>query len=238
MDKEKKSKGYIYLSRSLTDNWIWKEERVFNQAEAWIDILMEANHCEKKVCIGGVLINCKRGQSVKSMITWGKRWGWNRLKVRRFLKLLESDTMVVLKTNSKTTILTVCNYDTYQKPWESDEHQMNNKRTSNEHQTNTNNTLKELKTLKEGELTLDLTSEKFLSSWQSWVDYRKEIKKPMKPTTIKTQIKTLSKFSEDEAIKAIHDSIQNGWTGLFPKSAKDLEDEKTKTRNKNLSNPC
>ena len=87
-------------------------------------------------------------------------------------------------------------------------------------------------------MTLDLTSEKFLSSWQSWVDYRKEIKKPMKPTTIKTQIKTLSKFSEDEAIKAIHDSIQNGWTGLFPKSAKDLEDEKTKTRNKNLSNPC
>ena len=53
-----------------------------------------------------------------------------------------------------------------------------------------------------------------LIAWDNWIDYRKEIKKPLKPSTIKQQLKFLeaNKYDHEEII---NQSIQNGWTGLF-----------------------
>ena len=53
--------------------------------------------------------------------------------------MLENDNMIELKTNNKTSILTVCKYDSYQDARTSNEHQTDIRRTSNEHQTDTNN---------------------------------------------------------------------------------------------------
>ena len=106
--------GWISLHRKFTENWIWKENRVFSRAEAWLDILMSVNHIEKKFAIKDKLFIVKRGESIHSLTTWGKRWKWDKSKVRRFLNLLQSDSMVVLTNEQKTTRLTVCNYDSYQ----------------------------------------------------------------------------------------------------------------------------
>lgn len=51
-------------------------------------------------------------------------------------------------------------------------------------------------------------------SWKEWVDYRKEIKKALKPSTEKKQISFLEKNQKDH-VAIIDASIQNGWTGLF-----------------------
>ena len=133
------SKGWISIDRKIQEHYFWKEKRVFSKLEAWLDILLNVNHKEKKVVIKNTLFIVKRGQSINSQLTWSKRWNWNRSKVKRFLEMLENDNMVELKTNNKTSILTVCKYDSYQDAKTSNEHQMNIKRTSNEHQTNTNN---------------------------------------------------------------------------------------------------
>lgn len=53
-----------------------------------------------------------------------------------------------------------------------------------------------------------------VSAWNQWVEYRKEIKKKLTPSTIKQQIKLLEK-NKDSHIEIIEQSIQNGWTGLF-----------------------
>jgi len=50
--------------------------------------------------------------------------------------------------------------------------------------------------------------------WQRWVLYRKEIKKTLKPSTIKLQLKLLESNQYDQDA-IINQSIQNGWTGLF-----------------------
>jgi hypothetical protein len=105
--------GWIKLHRELSDHWLWKK-KPFSPGQAWIDILIEANHEDNKTMIKGQLIECKRGQSLFSVMTWQKRWGWSRQKVRTFLKLLQSDSMIEQNTTSKTTILTICNYDIYQ----------------------------------------------------------------------------------------------------------------------------
>jgi len=56
----------------------------------------------------------------------------------------------------------------------------------------------------------------FSKAWEQWIAYRKEIKRPLKPSTITMQLDDLSKLGEDNAIASIHQSIKNGWQGLFP----------------------
>ena len=55
----------------------------------------------------------------------------------------------------------------------------------------------------------------FKVAWDKWVAYRKEIKKVMKPSTIKEQLVMLSTWGEENAVASINKSIAFGWQGLF-----------------------
>lgn len=107
------SEGWIKLYREITDHLLWKK-KPFSIGQAWIDILLEVNHEDNKVLIKGKIIECKRGESIKSLETWAKRWGWTKSKVRRFFNLLKSDSMIDQKPTQETTHLIICNYDRYQ----------------------------------------------------------------------------------------------------------------------------
>jgi len=133
------AKGWISINRKIQCHWLWQEKREFSKLEAWFDILLTVNHSEQKVMIKNTLFTVKRGQSIKSLETWSKRWKWSRGRVKRFFDLLKLDEMIDYKTNNKTTVITVCKYDNYQDKRTSNEQQTNIKQTSNEHQTNTNN---------------------------------------------------------------------------------------------------
>lgn len=50
--------------------------------------------------------------------------------------------------------------------------------------------------------------------WDQWIAYRKEIKKALKPSTVRLQLGFLEK-NKVEHTSIILQSIQNGWTGLF-----------------------
>ena len=130
MNEENKKSGYILLHRSLRGHWIWNDA---TKLQAWLDILLEVNHADKKVNIGMHVIDVKRGQSVKSMVTWAKRWNWNKSKVNRFFKLLVDEQMIVLTPNKKTTHLTVCNYADYQDGRNANETQTKRKRNASEY---------------------------------------------------------------------------------------------------------
>jgi len=124
--------GWIKTHRKIQEHWIYKEHRVFSKFEAWTDILLNVNHCEAKVFIKGTLFTVKRGDSINSLETWSKRWNWTKSKVRRFLELLQSDEMIVIKNEHKTTRLTVCNYDSYQDKRNADETQTKHRRNADE----------------------------------------------------------------------------------------------------------
>jgi hypothetical protein len=131
--------GYVKLFRSIRKHWVWQDAEKFKW---WIDILLEANHKDQKVLLGGKLIECKRGQSVNSLLTWSKRWRTNPSAVRRFLKLLESDAMIVTENVSKTTRLTVCNYGSYNDMRNDNETILNQKRNGHETDMKTNKNVK------------------------------------------------------------------------------------------------
>jgi hypothetical protein len=62
---------------------------------------------------------------------------------------------------------------------------------------------------------LPFSSEAFSKAWQSWIDYRKELKKPLKDATVTAQWKEFTKWGEEKSIASIEQSIKNGWQGLF-----------------------
>ena len=107
------SNGWIKLHRAIKDNPIWNSEP-HSKGQAWADILIEAGHSARKLSIKGQVILLERGQKDRSELTLSKTWKWSRGKVRRFLKLLESESMILQKTGHLTSVITVCNYDIYQ----------------------------------------------------------------------------------------------------------------------------
>jgi hypothetical protein len=107
--------GYVALHRKIQDHAFYKEKRVFSKYEAWIDILMEAQHKleDQEVIIGMRSVTCGYGQSVKSLRTWAQRWQWSAKKVSRFFDLLKKMNQIRLENVTVTSRLTVLNYGKY-----------------------------------------------------------------------------------------------------------------------------
>jgi DNA replication protein DnaD len=240
MKEENKNKGYILIHRSLGDHWLWEEKRVFSRAEAWLDMLMECNHSERDVLIGGMLIKCKRGESLNSISTWAERWKWNKSKVVRFFVLLENENMIQQMPSPKSKHIRVCKYDSYQANRNGDEIKTKSKRNQNEIKTKTNKQLKQLKQLETIKSSNELPhkSNAFKETWADWIQHRKEIKKPLTHTTIQRQFKELEDLTEKESIARIEQSIKNSWAGLFPTkenhSQKNYASAKDDERQRNL----
>ena len=107
------NEGWVKIYRSLTDHWVW-QDKPFSKGQAWMDLLLMVNHSEKKVLIDGKLENVERGQTVSSIRKLCDRWGWSNTKVKNFLKMLKSDSMIHVKSDTKKTVITIVNYSVYQ----------------------------------------------------------------------------------------------------------------------------
>lgn len=106
--------GWISIHRKIRDHYLFNEKRIFSRFEAWIDLLMSANHEDNKLLFNGELIEIKRGSFITSELILMKRWGWSKSKVRTFLILLTNDLMINKVSDSKKTTLTIVKFNEYQ----------------------------------------------------------------------------------------------------------------------------
>ena len=107
-------RGYIKLYRQLLDNPLFTSEP-FSKGQAWITILMLANHKESYITTkNGILIKIERGECGYSELALSKIFKWSRGKVKRFLQLLESEKMIQQKISENHSIIRVLNYEQYQ----------------------------------------------------------------------------------------------------------------------------
>lgn len=137
MGEPLKAQGWIKLHRRLQLHWLWEEKRVFSRAEAWIDLLMMANHQDTRFVLGNELISAQRGEVITSELKLMARWGWSKAKVRAFLKLLENDSMIAKKTDRKKTALIIVNWALYQVEETAKEPQKNHEETAKRPQKDT-----------------------------------------------------------------------------------------------------
>lgn len=107
------SEGWIKLHRSIEESWLWTDYP-FSEGQAFIDLLLLANHEDRKTAYKGEVITCERGTVNRSISSLAKRWKWSRKKARAFLKILESDGMVTTKCTTHRTTVTIVNYGFYQ----------------------------------------------------------------------------------------------------------------------------
>ena len=55
------SVGWIKLDRQICDHWLWKDQP-FSYGQAWVDLLLNANHKPAKILIKNKLVEAKQPQ--------------------------------------------------------------------------------------------------------------------------------------------------------------------------------
>ena len=191
--------GWIKLHRKITDNPLYFSEP-FTRSMAWVDMLLIANHTDNFFFKRGIRVDIKTGQIGYDLDTLAKRWKWSRGKVERFLQMLEKDEQIVRQKTNVTTLISIVNYKEYQiddKPNRKANDKPNSK--PNEHKQECIRNIKN-----EKELILD-----------RWIEYRKQIKKPIKEATQETILAKMENFTEEQCKFVVDNSIENGWQGLF-----------------------
>ncbi len=110
--------GWIKLYRSVMDTPEWLTEP-FTRGQAWVDLLLLANHETGFIRRRGVLVAVERGQVGYSEESLAARWRWSRGKVRRFLSELTGRSWIsrgfsektVQKKASVNSVIHIVNYD-------------------------------------------------------------------------------------------------------------------------------
>jgi hypothetical protein len=226
--------GFVSIHRKLQNDPIWLSEK-FTRAQAWVDLILLANHSDGYIRKSGHRIPVKRGQCGWSKLRLADRWGWSRGKVDRFLKELEIDGWIEQQTGQQTTIININEYNTYQETTNkkrtpkktTDEHQTDIKQDTNNNNNNNNNDYNN-----KGDVVFDVPSFVDGDVWLRWVKFRKEKKKTLTPTTIEAQIKKLTKWHEagHDVNAIIEQSIAQGWVGLFEIKKGNQNDRLTKSQ--------
>jgi DNA replication protein DnaD len=208
------SKGYIKLYRQSVDNPLYFAEK-FTKWQAWIDLLMIANHTDRDVSVRGVMIIVKRGQALASERFLSDRWRWSRDKVRGFLVYLENKGQILPQKNNVTTLITITNYEKYQST-----NQTTNP-TTEKPQTLPTKECKELKNEKEN--TLKERIGKLFKRRETTIWDNKEIRKLKeickRPEVIE-ELEELERFYNSGYTYKRKDLITflNNWTGELDKS--------------------
>ena len=108
------ARGFFIVDRSLLEHPLWLSDK-FTQGQAFIDMIGLARFEAGKVCLKGIWVDLKRGQLAWSEVSLSERWKWSRGRVRRVLKRWESEQRIVQRKSNITTVITILNYDHYQR---------------------------------------------------------------------------------------------------------------------------
>lgn len=196
--------GFILLSRKLLDSDVFASQKLL---KIWIWCMLKANYKDKaiplKVGKGETVVKVKRGSFL-----FGRHKAEDELfidgsTIYKAIKKLEQMDMINISSNNQYSIISICNYETYQdfKTYNgtSKEQVRNNQVTAKDQPSNTTNTLKEIKEIKEIVSYLNTS-----------------VNKKFKETTAKTKSLIISRFKDGFSIndfKKVIDVKNHQWYG-------------------------
>lgn len=135
-------RGFIKLHRKMLE-WEWYDDA--NTFRVFIHCILRVNHKDKKY--RGILV--PRGSMTTSVSTLAKELNLSVRQIRTALDKLKSTENLTIKTTNRFTMITVCNYDSYNydnsKNDKQLDKQMTNKRQTNDKQMTTNKNVKNVK---------------------------------------------------------------------------------------------
>ena len=138
--------GFIPLYRKFFKSRIWELEKnkPFHKREAWLDLLQLAQYKDGPKLVNYKNVQLKKGQVLTSILKLSERWKWSRVKVRAFLKFLETEEKNICIENGHQkgrsfTIITLLNYSYYHDYNLKKDTQKDNKKTIKRHSKDTYN---------------------------------------------------------------------------------------------------
>jgi hypothetical protein len=214
------------------------QNRIYSQGDnniSRVDLIILANYEDTRFCKRGIWIDVKRGELAWSEKALAARWQWSRGKVDAFLEWLKTEHQIEHQKTKLTTLISIVNYEKYQNIEQQNEHQTgqqndikpDNRMTHRKNIKNTKNIEEDIlkeKNKKENPQISDViwpfSSERFLKTWDTWIQYRNERKiAKYQPTGLQACLKMLAEDSEGDeetAIKMIENAIAKSWQGIFP----------------------
>ena len=128
--------GWIKLYRKIQEcDFLWNSsDEPFDKRSAWIDLLLLANHRDKRIVFRGNAITVRIGQRITSLRVLSDRWHWGINRTSKFLDMLEEEQMIERESDNHKTLITIVNYEKYQAFSGEDETQTD---THTDTQTNT-----------------------------------------------------------------------------------------------------
>lgn len=214
------NKGWIKVFRQLRDCWVWKT-KPFSKGQAWIDLLLKANHKDTKILFNGNLTTIKRGQILTSIRKLVDEWGWSKNTVTKFLDLLEDDGMLTRESDNHRTLITIENYSVFQgvEDTESPQNDTHPSPHPNPQGSHTLTTNKNDKNDKNVNNNISSSLHSVVDAWNSLSEYGI---KPISKLTAGTKrydslVARLKKYGLDNVLKAIenikHSDFLQGNTG-------------------------
>ena len=224
--------GWIKIHRKMLDNPIVCKD--CDYLSVWIYLLLNATHKEYDTLFKGKRITLQKGQLITGRKSIAKNLKISESKVQNILNFFKIEHQIEQQTSNQNRLITILNWEEYQKIEQQNEQQVNNDQTTDEQRVNTNKNVKNNKNIKKKKTFQDVFDEhqfskKLENTLKDFIDMRKAIKKPMTTRALELLIRSLNKLTnlEAEQIAILNQSIEHSWQTVYP-----LKSEQSSTTNK------
>lgn len=213
--------GYIKLYRQLLNSSVFASQIGL---KIWIWCLLKANFKSKfatiKIGRGESVIEVERGSFIFGRFVAEDELSIDGSTIYKWIKKLEVENMIVINSNSHYSIITICNYDSYQQNADDEattiQQPSSSQVTATQQQSNT--TKKEKKDNKEKNNIFDFknkliilgVSEKIATDWML-------VRKNKKATNTETAFNSLKSQIEKSGLSAndcIKIAVERSWSGF------------------------
>ena len=137
--------GFIKLERCLLSKSIFNNEKLL---KVWIWCLLKATYKEYTEIIGRQEVVIQPGQFTTGRFKAGEELNMNSSTAWSYLKLLQKNQSIDIKSNNKFSVVTIVNWALYQLDKNNSDNKSDNKKTTDEQQMNTNKNIKNDKNVK------------------------------------------------------------------------------------------
>ena len=222
-DIENKDQGFILIYRSILQKSFMQDTCYLS---IWVHLLLLANHTERFV--NGIKI--ERGSFLTSRKVLSTKTGIEESKIERILLYLENEQQIKQQKTNKYRIISIINYDRYQKSNNKLNNNKQQKTTKQQQKTqlNNDNNEKELKqiygefanvflTLEEKQKLLEkMGNEQKVNKWIE--DLSSYIKRKGKEKEYKSHYAVIVKWGKDDIISQVkkNDAIKRDENGIRP----------------------
>ena len=193
--------GWVSIHRKIMDNPLLNRSRVYSNFEAWIWLLLKANHQDNKFLLGTEIMVVKTGEILTSQKKLCKQFRWGNSKLRNFLKVLQKDEMITIKVDSKSTRISICNYSTYQNNQIDDKSPVNRKQIASKSLANTNNNVNNDNKVNNKKISKDILCDFDIF----WNEYDKKVDRGM----AERKWTKLPKQTRDDILSNVKDYVES-----------------------------